>query len=69
MAEEKKPKTIDAAAVVVTVPASAPSKEEPKAVEPKIKFVMMKRITDGDGPHPIHPDEVANYIKGDWVEV
>lgn len=36
---------------------------------PAIEYVMMKRITDGDGPHPIHPDEVQNYIAGDWVVV
>jgi hypothetical protein len=35
----------------------------------EIKFVMMKRTTDGDGPHPIHPDEVENYRRGEWVEV
>jgi hypothetical protein len=34
-----------------------------------IEYVMMRRITDGDGPHPIHPDEVENYRRGDWVEV
>lgn len=36
---------------------------------PAIEYVMMRRITDGDGPHPIHPDEVQNYIAGDWVVV
>lgn len=35
----------------------------------EIKFVMMRRITDGDGPHPIHPNEVENYKRGEWVVV
>lgn len=35
----------------------------------QIQYVMMRRISDGDGPHPIHPDEVDNYRLGDWVEV
>jgi hypothetical protein len=29
----------------------------------------MVRTTDGDGPHPIHPDEVENYKAGNWVIV
>ena len=36
---------------------------------PEIKFVMMRRESDGDGPHPIHPGEVENYRQGGWVEV
>ena len=35
----------------------------------EVKFVMMRRTTDGDGPHPIHPDEVENYRLGEWVVV
>lgn len=37
--------------------------------EPGIQYVMMRRLSDGDGPHPIHPDEVENYKAGDWVVV
>lgn len=35
----------------------------------EIEYVMMRRTTDGDGPHPIHPAEVSNYMAGDWVVV
>jgi len=35
----------------------------------QIKFVQMIRTSDGDGPHPIHPDEVANYTMGGWAIV
>jgi hypothetical protein len=35
----------------------------------EIAYIYMRRTTDGDGPHPIHPAEVENYIKGDWVVV
>ena len=30
--------------------------------------VWMRRTTDGNGPHPIHRDEVRNYRDGEWVE-
>lgn len=45
--------------------------QEPNASQeqPAVQYVMMRRTTDGDGPHPIHPDEVDNYIRGDWVVV
>ncbi len=42
---------------------------EQQQQEQQIKFVLMRRTTDGDGPHPIHPDEVDNYRRGEWVEV
>ena len=35
----------------------------------QIKFVPMIRTSDGDGPHPIHPDEVENYKQGGWTIV
>jgi len=35
----------------------------------KIKFVPMLRTSDGDGPHPVHPDEVENYKQGGWTIV
>ena len=35
----------------------------------KHKFVLMLRTSDGDGPHPIHPDEVENYKQGGWTIV
>lgn len=35
----------------------------------EIKYVMMRRTADNDGPHPIHPAEVANYEMGGWVVV
>lgn len=78
MPEDKKAKNsaqnpaTSAPAATTAQPAAqtTPAPQAPPAPKgPEIKFVMMKRITDGDGPHPIHPAEVDNYIRGDWVVV
>lgn len=37
--------------------------------EVSIQYVQMTRTSDGDGPHPIHPDEVENYKQGGWTIV
>jgi hypothetical protein len=58
------------AAIKATPEYLAQHKDEvPAPPAPPIQYVLMRRITDGDGPHPIHPDEVDNYRRGDWVEV
>jgi hypothetical protein len=38
-------------------------------LQPGVEYVWMRRRTDGDGPHPIHPDEVKNYVSGEWEVV
>jgi hypothetical protein len=38
-----------------------------KETNTSIIHAMMIRTTDGDGPYPVHPNEVKNYRQGGWV--
>lgn len=38
-----------------------------KETNTPINHVMMIRAINGDGPHPIHPNEVEDYRQGGWV--
>lgn len=61
-------------AVVVDADTAQPSTTDETLlpdVQPEILYVMMTRDADRyDEPHSaqVHPDEVANYYSGGWVE-